>query len=89
MKNFSVADRVSTQITDLINNELEQMRTEGKIEPFQLLAGQLMGLMSLLKTIPVTPDEQPLEFKLLRVTVERLLCIIMTGDAHANKQTEN
>lgn len=52
---WSTADRISDGIVDLINGELDAMKDAGKIEPTQLLAGQLLGLMATFSTMPLAP----------------------------------
>ncbi len=49
---WDVADRLSDRIVDLVNEELATMRRAGTIEPREILAGQLLGLLAFIRTAP-------------------------------------
>lgn len=49
---WEVADAISDRIIDLMNDEVEKMKTAGDIQPLQLLAGQLLGLVGFMRTAP-------------------------------------
>jgi hypothetical protein len=53
-KAFVVADRISDRIVAILNEELAHMLTEGRLDPWQLFAGQLLGLLATLATMPPT-----------------------------------
>ncbi len=46
-KDWTIANRVSDRIVDVINDELETMRKTNKVQARQLLVGQLLALRSL------------------------------------------
>src|SRR5262245_29013401 len=49
---WAVADRISDQITDILNAELIVMREQGRIDPIQLFAGQCLALFAFERTMP-------------------------------------
>jgi len=51
-------------IVNVLNSELETMRKENRIEPLQLLAAQLAGVLSLEKTMPLEVPDSVLKLKL-------------------------
>lgn len=79
MKDWTVADRISDGIIDIANRELDAMRAAGTVDPFQLLAGQLLGLLSLARTMPpVRPASVARALGAAHVCLAEL---IATGDA--------
>lgn len=51
--NLYYADAISDAIVDAINRTIEQMKQkDGITDPMQLLAGVLLGFMSLQRTMP-------------------------------------
>lgn len=70
-RNWDIADRISDRIVDTIDSELKAMQETGKVEPLQLLAGQLLALCALERTIPM--DHMPQELKLVYASIH--LCL--------------
>jgi hypothetical protein len=59
-KDWTIANRVSDRIVDVINDELETMRKTNKVQARQLLVGQLLALRSLEKSMPPGPRPKTL-----------------------------
>jgi hypothetical protein len=51
---FEAAERISERIVDIITGELQTMKREDRIDTNQLVAGQLLAFLNLLKTAPST-----------------------------------
>ncbi len=71
---WDVADRISDQIVDIVNIETAFMIGRGRLDGTQLLAGQLLALLSLGQTMP---DKKPAELiavlKAAKVCLKSLL----------------
>jgi len=64
------ADRISTQIVDLMNAELESQRPD--LRPLDILCGQLLALLALSATFP--PNKET-PFEIDRVMNSARVCI--------------
>lgn len=51
---WAAADELSDKIVEAVNAELVRMRAAGQVQALQILAGQLLALMALERTMP--PD---------------------------------
>ncbi len=56
-RDWTIADRISDKIVNVINDELDAMRQRDAIEPLQLLAGELLALHALAQTVPAGAPE--------------------------------
>jgi hypothetical protein len=52
MENWNTADRISDRIVDMLKEEIGQMRQDGELQPLQILAGQVLALLSTLQSAP-------------------------------------
>lgn len=52
-QDWSVADRISGGVVDLVNAELKKMRETGTIDPLQIMLGLCLGMKSYLNTAPI------------------------------------
>ena len=72
---WDIADEISDRIVDLINQRTVEMKERNELQPLQLLAGQLLGLMSTFRTMP--PFGQPLPLIELQDAVTECLQSMM------------
>jgi hypothetical protein len=72
------ADRVSDKIVDLINSELKEMQDSGRMEPYGLLAGHILGMLSFMRTCP--PENEPDIFRVLKMVSVQCLTELQTYD---------
>lgn len=56
---WTIADGISDEIVNIVNRRLAEMQKAGRIQPFQLLAGQLLALMALFSTMPPSNPADP------------------------------
>lgn len=73
---WAVADRISDRIVNVINDEWEAMRLAGRLDPLQLLAGQLLALLALARTMPST---QPREVEVVMTAATDCLHAMAAG----------
>jgi hypothetical protein len=75
-KQWAIADRISDRIVEIINDELHRMRTRDKIEPLQLIAGQLLAFCALERTMP-PPGLRPAALQVCMDSIKVCLDVII------------
>ena len=78
MENWDIADRISDKIVALINEEIDQMARDNIKDPVQILAGQLLALLAVMKTWP--PHGVPLSGEGLRSSIHACLDNILNNN---------
>jgi hypothetical protein len=75
MNDWEVADRISDRIVNALNEERDRMVKAGTIEPFQLLAGVLLALTTLLSEAPL--EQGPNDLISLKHCAAKVLSSLM------------
>lgn len=77
-KKWAVADGISDRLVDMLNAELDRMRAAKNVQPLQIFAGMMMGMLAYMRTAPVRP--MPSDFRLLEKLLVKLLHDIMHAE---------
>lgn len=84
--NWTVADEISGKIIDIVNTQLDTMRSTDSIDPFQILAGQLVALRTFLLTMP-SVKHSPMHVQVLLAAIEMTLSRLVAFYAAAAQRT--